>query len=128
MVKLLFWIWLIILYLLNVIPLGDNVNHNLISHKSIIRLDYLIHIITLLVFSGIYLFGYLRMEPIFLKHGLVSFSAIVISAAICLEIIQIWIPYRTFNPLDLISNLFGAVLGIFVILLIIRLIPQRQNR
>lgn len=30
------------------------------------------------------------------------------------EVIQIWIPYRTFNPMDIVDN--GAVVSLFVIM------------
>jgi len=43
---------------------------------------------------------------------------IVIPAAILFELIQYLLPYRAFNPWDLVSNLFGAILGLGLIVLV----------
>jgi len=42
---------------------------------------------------------------------------IVFVSAIGLELLQIIIPYRTFNPMDMIANLFGAILSMLFILI-----------
>ncbi|MBD3378727.1 hypothetical protein GF406_27115, partial [candidate division KSB1 bacterium] len=37
--------------------------------------------------------------------------------SIVLEILQIWVPHRSFNPLDILSNLAGLILASMVIFL-----------
>lgn len=110
--RLLFWVWLIILLILNTIPLGDSVNRSLSTHKFVFRLDYIIHLLTFMAFSGVYILGNILNQHIFKSNELLKFAVITILAAISLELLQILIPYRTFNPWDLVANVLGAVLGI----------------
>ena len=42
---------------------------------------------------------------------------IVFVSAMGFELLQIFIPYRTFNPLNMIANLFGAILSMLFILI-----------
>lgn len=111
-VRPLFWAWLIILLMLNTIPLGNDVNRSLSTHKFAFRLDYIVHLLTFMAFSGLYILGRFLNQHIFKSNELLKFAVITILAAISMEILQIFIPYRTFNPWDLVANLAGALLGI----------------
>ena len=114
--KKLFWYWLIILLLINVIPLGNNLNT--VIHKPSVfkfRLDYLIHCCSFLIFIPLYFIEVKRGGPIFSKKPVLKYILIVGSSAILFESIQYFLPYRTFNPMDLISNLNGAIIGTIII-------------
>jgi len=113
--KWLFWGWLIIVLTTNVIPLGNYINK--IIHKPVFkfRLDYLIHFCSFLIFIPLYFIEVKRGGPIFSKKPVLKYILIVGSSAILFESIQYFLPYRTFNPMDLISNLTGAIIGTIII-------------
>ena len=107
--------WLIIVLAMNVIPLGDDLNR--IIHKPIFefRLDYLIHFVSFLVFIPLYLIGEGQGNPIFNHKPVLKYFIILGGSAIISECLQYLLPYRTFNPMDMIANLFGAILTLLFI-------------
>lgn len=124
--KKLFWYWLIILLVINVIPLGNDLNT--VIHKPSVfkfRLDYLIHFCSFLIFIPLYFIEVRRGGPIFSKKPVLKYIFIVGSSAILFESIQYFLPYRTFNPMDLISNLTGAIIGTIIISFFI---PSLKNK
>ncbi len=66
-------------------------------------------------FMGAFLFFHsFRFEGM----GFVIFAGTsVFLLGVILEVVQIWVPHRTFNPLDIAAN--GAGVGLFVILRLI---------
>ena len=124
--KKLFWYWLIILLLINVIPLGNDLNT--VIHKPSVfkfRLDYLIHFCSFLIFIPLYFIEVKRGGPIFSKKPVLKYLLIIGGAAVIFELIQYFLPYRTFNPMDLISNLTGAIIGTIIISFFI---PSLKNK
>ena len=125
--KKLFWYWLIILLLINVIPLGNDLNT--VIHKPSVfkfRLDYLIHFCSFLIFIPLCFIEVRRGGPIFSKKPILKYILIVGSSAILFECIQYFLPYRTFNPMDLISNLTGAIIGTIIISFFIPSLKNKQ--
>ncbi len=125
--RLLFWGWLIIVIVMNVIPLGNDINK--IIHKPVFkfRLDYLIHFISFLIFIPLYFIDEKRDYPIFSKKPVLKYLLIVGRTAILFECIQYFLPYRTFNPMDLISNLTGAIVGTIIIVFFISSFKNKQT-
>ena len=125
--KKLFWYWLIILLVINVIPLGNDINK--IIHKPVFkfRLDYLIHFISFLIFIPLYFIDIKRGDPIFSQKPVLKYLLIVGSSAILFECLQYFLPYRTFNPMDLISNLIGAIIGTIIISFFISSLKNKQT-
>ena len=123
--KWLFCGWLIIVLTTNVIPLGNDINK--IIHKPVFkfRLDYLIHFCSFLIFIPLYFIEVRRGGPFFSKKPVLKYMLIVGSSAILFESIQYFLPYRTFNPIDLISNLTGAIIGTIIISFFI---PSLKNK
>ncbi len=71
------------------------------------RLDHIIH---LLVFAPFYSLVALSFPPkIFLQN--IVIAVVVIFTSLAAEYVQFYLPYRTFNPADLLANLGGAILG-----------------
>lgn len=124
--KKLFWYWLIILLVINVIPLGNDINK--IVHKLIFkfRLDYLVHFCSFLIFIPLCFIDIKRGGPFFSKKPVLKYMLIVGSSAILFESIQYFLPYRTFNPIDLISNLTGAIIGTIIISFFIPSLKNKQ--
>ncbi len=86
--------------------------------KGELRSDYLVHALTFLCFAGIYALKGLRGETIFRDRELPKIISIIIASAILFEAVQFFLPYRAWNPRDLVSNLIGAGLGVLIILIL----------
>jgi len=119
--KQLFWIWLILLLLLNVHPIsfGTGSDAEKLSGKKVfsLRLDYLIHITIFLPFAGIWILGKRRRVRWFERNEALKFSLIVFVAALGFEFLQWFTPWRTFNWVDMAYNVIGAACSILVIAL-----------
>lgn len=113
--KWLFWGWLIIVVFLNVVPLGNELNQDLTTKRFVFRLDYVVHSLTFLVFAWIWVLGKIKNVCWFESYEVLKFGGIVFVSAMVIELLQIFVPYRTFNPMDMIANLFGAILTLLFI-------------
>lgn len=116
-IKHLFWIWLILLLLLNVLPIGNDSQR---LNRQVIfafRLDYLLHSLTFLPFAGIWLLGKRWGVRWFERSEALKFSLIVFLAAIGFELLQRFTTWRTFNWVDMAYNVIGAACSIVVIAL-----------
>jgi len=124
--RLLFWGWLIIVIVMNVIPLGNDINK--IIHKPVFkfRLDYLIHFISFLIFIPLCFIDIKRGNPIFFKKLVLKYLLFIGGAAVIFELIKYFLPYRTFNPFDLISNLTGTIRGTIIISFFIPSLKNKQ--
>ncbi|HNX03725.1 MAG TPA: VanZ family protein, partial [Candidatus Cloacimonas sp.] len=122
-IKWLFWGWLIVVLVINVVPLGNELNRDLTAKRFIFRLDYVVHSLTFLAFAWIWVFGKIKNVRWYKSYEVLKFCGIVFVSAIGVELLQIIIPYRTFNPMDMMANLFGAILCILFIL-----ISHREHR
>ena len=125
--KWLFWGWLIILLFMNVIPLGND--FNTVIHKPSVfkfRLDYLIHFCSFLIFIPLFFIDIKRGNPIFFKKLVLKYLLFIGGAAVIFELIKYFLPYRTFNPFDLISNLTGTIRGTIIISFFIPSLKNKQ--
>jgi len=105
--------WLLILVIVNIIPMGNETSSSLSGNKLIVfRLDYLAHSIMILCFAWIWI---LSVVLGYKSLNVLQFCVLVFSAAIGLELIQLLIPWRSFNPVDLGYNVGGAVLAFVVV-------------
>jgi VanZ family protein len=98
----LFLAWFLIILVLSVIP--DNSPSHIEAGGIKMRLDYLMH------------FGVYFPLGFFLKKSSLSiryyfFVILLLFVAALPESLQLFVPYRTFNPIDLAFNLLGAVSG-----------------
>lgn len=120
-IKHLFWLWLILLLLLNVLPikLGFGSDGQQLSGQKVfaLRLDYLLHSLTFLPFAVIWLLGKKWEVRWFERNEALKFSLIVFLAAIGFESLQWFTPWRTFNWVDMAYNVIGAACSIVVIAL-----------
>lgn len=115
-INTLFWVYLIILICLNIIPLGKEINSGLSGHNELkIRLDYIVHVIMFLGFAWIYIAGEIVKKPIFQTKAILKISLITIFAAIMLEYVQNFLRDRVYNPVDMFYNIIGTFTGILII-------------
>ncbi len=114
--KWLFWGWLMVVLILNVVPLGNETNRGLSGNKIFqFRLDYVVHSLTFLVFAWIWVLGKIKNVSWFESYEVLKFGGIVFVSALVIELLQIFLPYRTFNPMDMMANLVGAILTLLFI-------------
>ncbi len=117
----LLWGWLIVVLVLNVVPLGNELNQDLTTIRFVFRLDYVLHSLSFLVFALIWVLGKIKGVCWFETYVVLKFGGIVFISALSIELLQIFIPYRTFNPMDMIANLFGAIITMICIVISHRL-------
>jgi glycopeptide antibiotics resistance protein len=70
-----------------------------------------------------YLFGLRKGFALFEKNSLLKFVLTILFLATITEIIQLWVPMRSFNVFDLVSNVVGMIIGVGVVKMV-----QRPNR
>ncbi len=79
-----------------------------------IRLDHLLHLLVYFLICMYFFYGRGKGLTLFEKNSLRKFLVAVILLATVSEGIQFWFPYRSFNPMDWISNISGIALGTLV--------------
>ena len=105
-----FWGWTILIVLLTSMPSNPDILHQ--KKDAIIRLDYLEHIFFFVVLTILYYMAYLTIAGQITRIKLIYWLAGGIVFASITEIYQIIIPGRAYNPVDLVLNLAGLVIGI----------------
>jgi len=119
----LFWIWLFILILINVIPIGsESLNTNKVYK---LRLDYFIHAVMILCFAWIWVHSRITGVTWFQHRESLKYSVLVMCAGVCLELLQLLVPWRSFNPVDMVYNIMGAIL-VVVLISVSSLLSSRQ--
>ena len=90
-----------------------------------IRLDYLLHALAFIVFpiSAFIASGYNCTSKQWFFH-----LTIATLLALGTEFVQIFVPNRTFNPFDIISNLLGLSIGIVAARIWCRQRIKHQNK
>lgn len=114
-IQYLFYLYVFTAFILHVIPIGSAISLNDYEIGEL-RLDYLLHTLIFLPWMVFVRLQYLKdKQSLQLKKIGIWLVVGLFFAAFC-ESIQIWISYRSFNPLDLIFNLSGIVFGFLVFL------------
>ena len=119
--RILFFLYCIALILLAILPINGESSALNDTYIVNIRLDYFVHMLSFLPFLPFAL--YVLSETFHIKgiaQKIFVFIIIGILFAITTEVIQLYLPYRTFNINDLIANTLGIILGLPIILLIKR--------
>lgn len=104
---------------LDTINIGPDVFH--------ISLDHLLHLLVYFLICLYYLFGQKKALSLFKRNSFLKFILLILLLGTVTELIQFWIPERTFSLFDLISNMGGICLGIVVIILT-RMINEQEGR
>lgn len=76
-----------------------------------------------------YFIGALLCNYAFRRNGIIfillsGFSVFLYSLA--LEIVQFYLPYRTFNPRDIVANAFGIILFVLIWTIYSQLLKRKQ--
>ena len=115
--RILFLTYLILLVILTIIP--SNKNEEGLSKYFMSNTGMFLHCIAYFVCSFL---AYISFNKQLFKTLL-----FVLFLSSILELIQYLIPYRTFNPLDIIANLAGTGIFIFVMIIWTRISGSRKN-
>lgn len=84
-----------------------------------IRLDHMLHFGAYFLISMYYLYGKIKGLRLFRNDSTFSFLAVTIFLATLTEVVQIWVPVRSFNVFDGVANVTGLMAGIGVYKIVI---------
>jgi len=114
--KLLLMIVVLGMIVINIIPTGSS--QVLTSERILnIRLDHILHYMIWLGFAWLWVFSRICDIRFFQRHELFKYAALLFLTPLLCEYLQKMVPYRSFNPVDLIYNFLGAGLAFIFILL-----------
>ena len=115
-----------LLVIASVIPGLGALNKKNIEFLFELRFDYFIHFIA---YFGLYILLVISKKASkkpASKHSSLKLFLFAVSLAVATETAQLLIPYRTFNPMDLLSNLSGVLTGIIVYYIFYKKITARK--
>lgn len=119
--RIVFYLICTFLLVSSLIKVGGALNRTKIEIGEIkLRMDYLLHAVAYFIFSLYYIAGKYFGLKLFKRRRHGSFFLIIFLLGFLAETLQIWIPSRSFNVMDLLSNLTGIALGLSVTVIILR--------
>jgi len=105
--RAIFWVWALVIFILSSLPNIPTQKVNIWDEPF--RLDYLEHFGVFAILGGLFVVWKMDHSLRFnIKNNWYFIAAIFLFAVID-EVHQIWVPGRTFNPLDFIYNMLGLV-------------------
>ena len=107
----LFVLWALLLTFTAVYPDSGNI---IIGNESGFRWDYLEHFIAYYIFGSLYVLWRSKQDFTMKGSEILILFAVALIFSIFTEYIQIIIPGRTFNFVDMLYNLGGILTGILV--------------
>lgn len=113
-----FWIWSATILIVSISP-GAAVGSAIIGHYKF-RLDYPLHAIAFIPLPVLPWIHRGCKRDIFNQAGYKITILFSFLLAIAAETLQIFVPARTFNPLDIVSNSSGVVLGLLAVAVLSR--------
>lgn len=105
--KVLFWLWGLTIFILSSLPNIPTQKINIWNEPF--RLDYLEHFGVFAIWGGLFIVWKAESQGAFVFRNYIWAIVGLVMFACADEIHQIWIPGRTFNPLDLIYNVAGLL-------------------
>ena len=122
----LFIIWTLLIIYMSVRP-GSNELLN--KHFFEIRMDYLLHFLAYFAFGLLYVLWRANRQFEIKSIELAILTAIAISFSILIEYIQLLIPGRSFNVVDMIYNFSGVICGVgFTYFYIVRHYLRKRDK
>jgi len=113
---MIFWIGYFLVLAVTFIRLRFSFGKIQIGHESFqLKTDYLLHFAVYMMICLYFLLGQIAGFSLFRKHSFLKFVVLIILLATITEVVQIWVPARSFNKFDLISNVSGFLTGILII-------------
>jgi len=121
--KVLFWLWGLTIFILSSLPNIPTQKVNIWNEPF--RLDYLEHFGVFAIWGTFFIIWKSSSNGVFMlkKYWGAIIGLIIFACAD--EIHQIWIPGRTFNPLDLIYNVVGLLSAFILVPLFLKQIYKK---
>ena len=104
--------------MLHVLPMGSDIAALNRMELGPFRADYLLHALVFLPWMFLLLFAPqegIRVGWIWMWLGWLGLGVII---AVGAEMMQLWVPYRAYNPMDAVFNVAGVFIGGVLVLLI----------
>ena len=109
--RLLFRLWAVLIFILSIIPYQNKLTES--TRERWIRADYVEHLILFFILS--FLFVFWKREKInYFNSMFLLYLVFSLLFAVSMEFIQIFVPNRTFNVMDMLYNAAGIILGLFI--------------
>lgn len=119
--RILFYFLCLMLLVTAVIKFGGALNRTKLGIGELkVRLDHLLHTTAYFLFSLYYIMGKYFGLSLFKSRKQIIFFLILFAVGFLAEVIQIWVPYRSFSLMDMLSNLVGIAAGYVVTLFLIK--------
>lgn len=123
--KYIFWVGYFAVLITTFLPVKGGLNKIYIGPGSFrIRLDHLLHFFVYFLICMYFLLGQYIALTLFKTNSLLKFTLLILLLGTITELAQLWVPQRTFNVFDLVSNLVGVVIGVAVI----KMVQRRKGR
>ncbi len=117
--RILFWLSLATITIASIIPQFFP-QHIIISPDFSFRLDYILHFLSYFFLASFLTIWKLSKDK---KYRLILFITIFgIIVSSIFEIIQYFLPSRTFNPYDMLCNFSGFLIGLILSVTLLRMI------
>ncbi|MBN1159467.1 MAG: VanZ family protein [Bacteroidales bacterium] len=117
--RYIFWAGYLAVLFTAVIPVVGNLDKVRLGRGIFeIRLDHLLHVSAYFLICMYYLFGRRKGLKLFKKNSAAKFILLTVFLGVVTEIVQIWVPARAFNVMDIVANLAGIGLGMGTIALL----------
>ncbi len=111
-------IYSFLLFLASIVPTFNTMNDNKIHFLFEIKIDYVFHFLAYFGFFLVILFFQLLHFTRFSFKDFSKTFIFILFFSFLTEFLQLFLSYRTFNPIDLLSNFlgifFGSILYFFV--------------
>jgi VanZ family protein len=118
--RILFYILCLLVLVSAVIKIGGNLDKKFGIGDLKIRLDHLLHALAYFIFSLYYIGGKYFGLKLFRKRTHIFFFILLFFLGFLAEVLQIWVPYRSFSLMDMLSNLVGIGGGYIVTVILLK--------
>jgi len=113
--RILFYTVCLMLLVAAVIKFGGAMNRTKVGIGDLkVRLDHFLHAIAYFLFSLYYITGKYFGLTLFKKGSHLLFFVMLFGIGFLAEVVQIWVPYRSYSLMDMLSNLVGIGAGYVV--------------
>jgi VanZ family protein len=117
--RYIFWTGYFAVLITSLLPIAGTLDKTKLGRGFFeIRLDHILHFFVYFLICMYYLFGQWKKLKLFNINPLIKFILLLLILAVVTEIVQLWIPERTFSPIDLLANVVGIMIGFMVIKLV----------
>ena len=115
--QVLFWLWAILVLVLSIIPYQNKRIEP--EQEEVIRIDYLLHLVVFFILSFLFILWNKEKIKIFNQLALLYLINSLIFSFI-VELVQLYVPNRTYNIIDVIYNTMGILVGFFISYLLLK--------